>query len=161
MIARAIALAAALFASGAAALDEPRWPPPQAVQERMRELQQVIGARDSTPAERDAARRELAKALRSPSAKAAPSEGSAPARAAIQPYPSIPAPQLKLPTRPVDPSGVARLEVVPPSHAIVNPGTGSVVAPVGNTVIDLRTGSVLQETPSGYVDPRNGRLIPK
>jgi hypothetical protein len=127
----------------------------------MRELQQVIGARDSTPGERDAARRELGKLPRSSSAKVAPPEGKAPARAAIQPFPSIPAPRLGAPPKPVDSSDVAKVEVVPPSRAIVNPSTGSIVAPIGNTVIDLKTGSVLQETPSGYVDPRTGRLIAK
>jgi hypothetical protein len=127
----------------------------------MRELHEAIGARESTPEAREAARRELAKLLgaKSPSS-AAGGPGRAP-RAAIQPHPAIPSARLELPRPRVDPSGVAKLEVVPPSHAIVNPSTGTVVAPLGSTVIDLRSGTVLEETPSGYVDPRTGRLIPK
>jgi hypothetical protein len=127
-------------------------------------LREILMSRDSTPAQRGAARAELAKMISSPAAKnpAAPGEGK-PARAAIQPYPSIPSVQLKSPqpVRPVDPADVAKVEVVAPSRAIVNPTTGSVIAPTGHSMIDLRTGSVLQETPSGYIDPRNGRLIPK
>lgn len=124
----------------------------------MQELREVLIARDSTPAQRDAARRELAKLLSGPAAKAP--AAPMPPRAAIQPFPSVASPRLKAPAPPVDPAGVARLEVVPPARAIVNPATGGVVAPIGNTVIDLKSGSVLQETPSGYVDPR-GRLIPR
>ena len=130
----------------------------------MQQLREVLMSRDSTPAQRDAARAELARMISSPAAKnpSAPGEGK-PARAAIQPFPSIPSVELKVPrpAHPVDPADVAKVEVVSPSRAIVNPTTGSVIAPTGHTMIDPRTGSVLQETPSGYIDPRTGRLIPK
>ena len=125
----------------------------------MRELQAEISSRQATPEQREAARRELGRLLRSPGA--APPAKS-PARAAIQPFPSVPAASIALPASPrVDPGDVARLEVVGPSRAIVNPATGTVIAPVGSTVIDLRSGRVLQETPSGYLDPVTGRLIPR
>ena len=133
----------------------------------MRELQETLSARDATPEQREAARRELARLLMRPGA-ASPSalgerlgEGR-PARAAIQPYPSIAAPLVPSPPAArVDPDDVARLEVTGPSRAIVNPRTGSVVAPIGSTVIDQRSGAVLVETPSGFMDPRTGQLIPK
>ena len=132
----------------------------------MRELQQAISARDATPEQREAARRELARMLMGPAATApAPgdSRGDArPARAAIQPFPSIPSAAIPSPPAArVDPDDVARLEVTGPSRAIVNPRTGSIVAPIGTTVIDQRSGAMLVETPSGYMDPRTGQLIPK
>jgi hypothetical protein len=125
----------------------------------MRELQAEISSKEATPEQREAARRELGRLLKSP--------GSAPpvkppARAAIQPFPSVPAAAVPLPPAPrTDPGDVAKLEVVTPSRAIVNPATGTVIAPVGSTVIDLRSGRVLQETPSGYMDPLTGRLVPR
>ena len=123
----------------------------------MRELQAEISSRQATPEQREAARRELGRLLKSPGA-AAPAKS--PPRAAIQPFPSIAAPTV--PTAPrVDPDDVAKVEVVGPSRAIVNPATGSVVAPLGSTVVDTRTGRVLTETPSGYLDPVTGRLIPR
>ena len=125
----------------------------------MRELQAEISAKDSTPAQREAARRELGQLLKAPGT-AAPQK-SAP-RAAIQPFPSIAAPGLPLPAPSrVDPDDVAKLEVIVPRRAIVNPATGSVVAPLGSTMIDSRTGRVFIETPSGYMDPVTGRLIPR
>ena len=152
-------VAGLLLAFGAAALDAPQWPPPEAEVRRMRELQAEISSKEATPGRREAARQELGKLLKAPGAAPPP---RSPARAAVQPQPSIPAPNLAMPVAPrVDPDDVARLEVVGPSRAIVNPATGTLVAPVGSTVIDLRSGTVLVETPSGYVDPRNGRLIPK
>lgn len=156
----ALLAAGLLLAFGAAALEAPQWPPPEAEAARMRELQAEMSARESTPAQREAARRELAKLLKAPGApreSAPPSK--LPPRAAIEPFPPIAAPALK-PAAPVDPSGVARLEVVGPSRAIVNPQTGTVVVPLGSAAIDLRSGTWLQETPSGYIDPQ-GRLIPK
>ena len=87
---------------------------------------------------------------------------SARPRAAIQPFPSIAAPAVPAAKAPrVDPDDVARLEVVSPSRAIVNPATGAPLMPLGSTVVDTRTGRVLTETPSGYMDPVTGRLIPK
>lgn len=132
----------------------------------MRELQVALSARDATPGQREAARRELARMLMGPAAPA-PASGDSrgearPPRAAIQPFPAIPATAVPSPPAArVDPGDVARLEVTGPSRAIVNPRTGSVVAPIGSTVIDLRSGTVLQETPSGYMDPRTGQLIPR
>jgi len=126
----------------------------------MRELQEALSARDATPEQREAARRELARLLMRPGAASPVAPG--PPRAAIQPSPSIAAPVVPSPPAArVDPDDVARLEVTGPSRAIVNPRTGTVVAPIGSTVIDLRSGTVLVETPSGYMDPRTGQLIPK
>jgi len=133
----------------------------------MRELQETLSARDATPEQREAARRELARLLMRPGAASPSAPGKSrgevrPPRAAIQPLPSIAAPVIPSPPPArVDPDDVARLEVTGPSRAIVNPRTGTVVAPIGSTVIDLRSGTVLVETPSGYMDPRTGQLIPK
>ena len=127
----------------------------------MRELQEALSKKDSTPELREAARRELESLLRAPGAAQSQAPANKlPPRAAIQPFPPIEAPVVKF-GPPVDPSDVARLEVVGPQRAIVNPRTGSTIAPLGSTVIDTRTGRVLQETPSGYLDPRTGQLIPK
>lgn len=126
----------------------------------MRELQAEISSKEATPAQREAARQELGSLLKSPGAALPPAK-SAP-RAAIQPFPSIAAPTVPAPNAPrVDPDDVARLEVVGPSRAIVNPSTGAPVMPLGSTVVDTRTGRVLTETPSGYMDPVTGRLIPR
>jgi hypothetical protein len=126
----------------------------------MRELQAEISSKESTPEQREAARRELGKLLKSPGA--APPPAKSPPRAAVQPLPSIAAPAMpRVAPPPVDPGDVARLDVTGPSRAIVNPRTGTIVAPLGSTVIDTRTGSVLVETPSGYIDPRNGQLVPR
>ena len=126
----------------------------------MRELQAEIHAKDATPEQREAARGELGKLLKSPGA-AAPASKSPP-RAAIQPFPPIASPRLSLPTAPrVDPDDVARLEVVGPSRAIVNPSTGAPLMPLGSTMVDTHTGRILSETPSGYMDPVTGKLIPK
>jgi hypothetical protein len=126
----------------------------------MRELQAEIASKESTPEQREAARRELGSLLKSPGA--APPPAKSPPRAAIQPFPPIAAPAAPLPPAPrVDPGDVARLEVVGPSRTIVNPSTGAPVMTLGSTVVDTRTGRVLTETPSGYVDPVTGQLIPK
>jgi len=128
----------------------------------MSELQAVLSFRDATPEQRAAARRELMRLLRTPSAPDSAPTAKVPPRAAIQPFPSIAAPFVPPPPAArVDPDDVARLEVTGPSRAIVNQRSGSVVAPLGSTVIDLRSGTVLVETPSGYMDPRTGQLIPK
>jgi hypothetical protein len=125
----------------------------------MRVLQATISSKEATPAEREAARRELGQMLKAPGS--APPAKS-PARAAIQPFPSIAAPSVPAPTGPpVDPADVAKLEVVGPSRAIVNPSTGAPIMPLGSTMVDTRTGRILTETPSGYMDPVTGRLIPK
>ena len=125
----------------------------------MRELQAAMASKESTPEQREAARRELGQMLKAPGAAPPP---KAPARAAVQPFPSIASPAIPTPKAPpVDPDDVAKLEVVGPSRAIVNPSTGAPVMPLGSTVVDTRTGRVLTETPSGYMDPVTGRLIPK
>ena len=152
-------MTALLLAFGAAAAEAPQWPPPQAEAARMRELQAEISSKESTPAQREAARRELGKLLKAPGA-AAPAKAAP--RAAIQPFPSIESPSLPLaPPARVDPEDVAKLEVVAPPRAIVNPSTGAPLMPLGSTMVDTRTGRVLTETPSGYIDPVTGRLIPR
>lgn len=126
----------------------------------MRELQAEIHSKEATPEQREAARQELGKLMKSPGAAAPPAKS--PPRAAIQPFPSIASPTVPAPKAPrVDPDDVAKLEVVGPSRAIVNPSTGAPLMPLGSTVVDTRTGRILTETPSGYVDPVTGRLIPK
>jgi hypothetical protein len=126
----------------------------------MRELQAEISAKESTPERREAARRELGSHLKAPGA--APPPAKLPPRAAIQPFPPITSssvPTYSIPT--VDPADVAKLEVVAPPRAIVNPSTGAPVMPLGSTIVDTRTGRVFVETPSGYMDPVTGRLIPR
>ena len=154
---RAAALVAlALGPLAAAALDEPGWPPPPEVLGRMRDLQAKIGDPGSTKEERDAARSELSRLLKAPAAS------DRPARAAIDPFPSVVKPiEERMPPLPAPPT--ARLEVIdPPRRPVINPYTGSVLQPSApGFAIDPRTGGVLHETPSGYVDPRSGRFIPK
>ena len=158
------------FAGVVGAVETTQWPPPQADEARMRELQQAVSKRDSTPEQREAARKELARLLMSPAAGSTPSalgetrtpsalgEGRPPPRAAIHPFPSIPAPATppRVPT-----PGVAELEVVTPPKPAVMPDTGAVAIPSGRFLVDPRTGNVLHETAAGYVDPRTGRLVPK
>jgi hypothetical protein len=148
------ALAAALPALAAT----PQWPPSEAVQARMHELQQVIIARDSTPAQRDAARAELAGLLKSPAGRAngpTPDEKPVhPPRAAIDPHgpilmPAIPA----VPRPPVASSDVARLEVREPPRPILIPVPGAV-----RMAIDPRTGDLMRETPGGFLDPKTGQI---
>ena len=161
----ALALVAWGVASASWAVETTQWPPPAVDEARMRALQQEIVKRDSTPEERDAARKELGRLLMSPAARSSPSplgerrgEGRRPARAAIDPYPSIPVPA---PAPRVPMPGVAELEVVSPPKPIVDPRTGAAASPAPGFAIDPRTGAVLHETPSGYIDPRTGRLVPK
>lgn len=126
----------------------------------MRELQAAIAKRDSTPEQREGARRELARLLMSPAAGRSPSPSAlgelrlgAP-RAAIDPFPSVPPPA---PPPAVPFPGVAELEVVSPPRTIVIPRTGAAVQPSGRFAVDPRTGAVLHETPSGFIDPRTGK----
>lgn len=162
-----LAAAAALagIATLAMALDSPQWPPPDATAARMRELQQVIIARDSTPAQREAAREELSGLLKSPAGQSrgrTPGEKPVrPARAAIDPYPSVVKPVNIAPPPAAPAAGVAQVEVIVPPKPVVNPQTGSVAAPTGRFAIDPRTGNVLHEAGSGYVDPRTGQFIPR
>ena len=148
----------AVLATLAAALDTPQWPPPAGVETRMRELQLIIGSRDATPAQREAARSELASLLKSPAGQARRARDERPARAAIDPFPSIvkPAQNPRLASPPV-----ANLEVVVPPKPAVVPPTGSVPAPSGRFAIDPRSGAVLHEVPGGYVDPRTGQFVPR
>ena len=162
---RACAVALALCIAGGApdalALDEAQWPPPDDMAARMRELQQVIIGRDSTMAQREAARGELAKLLKSPAGQARPTpEGpTLPARAAIQPFPSVVKPAERIAT-PVPPSEVAHVEIVEPPKPIIIPQTGQVARPLGDFAIDNH-GRVLHPIPGGYIDPRTGQVVPK
>jgi hypothetical protein len=163
---RALALAGALLGAGmsAMALEEAQWPPPPNMAQRMRELQHVIIDRDSTMAQREAAREELAGLLKSPAGQSrgrTPDEKPArPARAAIDPFPSVVKPAERVPAPP-PPSGVARVEIVEPPRPIVIPQTGSVAIPHNDFAIDPRTGNVLHGIPGGYIDPRTGQVVPR
>ncbi len=158
---RAAPLAALVLAAAtsARAADTAAWPPPQDVQARMQELHAAIRDPDSTLAQREAARAELARLLRSPAAPPAETAKPLPPRAAIDPYPSVVKP---LPPLPPPAPGVAHLEVAaPPRPPVVNPRTGAPVLPSGRFAIDPTTGAVLHEVPGGYVDPRTGQFIPR
>jgi hypothetical protein len=158
---RAALLAALVLAAAPSALpaDTTSWPPPKDVQARMQELHAAIRDPNSTPAQREAARAELARLLKSPAAPPAGTAKALPPRAAIEPYPSVVRPLAPLP--PPAP-GVAHLEVAPPPKPpAVNPQTGSPMVPSGKLAIDPTTGAVLHEVPGGYVDPRTGQFIPR
>jgi len=138
-----------------------QWPPPAGVEARMRELQGVIGGRETSAAQREAAREELSGLLKSPQARG-PSRDEKPvrpARAAIDPLPSMLKPaDGALPAAPP----VARLDVVaPPPKMLVIPSTGAVTSPSGRFAVDPRTGALLHEIPGGYVDPRTGQVVPR
>jgi hypothetical protein len=156
-------VALALGPLAAAALDDTGWPPPPEVLGRMRDLQAKIADPNSTREERDAARSELSRLLKSPSASDKPKDTPRPARAAIDPFPSVVKPiEDRMPKLPAPPT--ARLEVIPDPRRtpVVNPSTGGVIHPTAPGVaVDPRTGNLLHETPSGYVDPRSGRFTPK
>jgi hypothetical protein len=147
----------------AGAVETTQWPPQGDVATRMRELQQVIGNAQSTSAQREAAREELASLLKSPAGQA---RGRTPdekpvrntPRAAIEPTGAIVKPAVN-PSVPVP--GVATVDVVIPPKITVAPVTGSAVAPSGRAAIDPRTGHVLHDAGNGYVDPRTGRFTPK
>ncbi len=165
-IAARLAFAAVASASALAfALDGVEWPPPPGVEARMHELQQVIGSPESTAGQREAAREELSGLLKSPAGQLrgrTPDEKpTRPARAAIDPFPSIVKPSvMTLPP----PGGVAHVEVVEPPRPIAMPKTGTMLVPadpLGRFAIDPRTGSVLHEIPGGYINPRTGQVIPR
>lgn len=158
-----IAAAFAFTSAGAFAVEDTRWPPPKEVIERMNALEAVIRDPQSTLPQREAAREELAGLLKSPAGRAMgpPREPKLPARAAIQPYPSVVEPLAPLEKSVPPPSGIAHLDVVePPKAPVVNPLTGSIARPSGNFAIDPATGNVLHGVPGGYVDPRTGQFIP-
>lgn len=157
---RAVLASLALTASIAAAVETAQWPPPSGVEARMRELQAVIGSRDATGAQREAARTELSNLLKSPAGQARSSRDERPVRprAAIEPLPPMVKPaEGALPA----PPGVARMEVIVPPKSVVIPGTGSVATPSSRFAIDPRTGAVLHEIPGGYIDPRTGQVTPR
>ncbi|MEO5692781.1 MAG: hypothetical protein ABIQ72_06625 [Usitatibacter sp.] len=146
----------------ALALDTPQWPPAESVETRMRELQLVIGARESTPGQRETAREELAGLLKSPAGRlreAMPGE-KRPARAAIEPSPAIVVP-VNIAPAPPPPGGVAHIEVTSPPRPVIIPHSGVAVAPTGKFAIDPRTGHILHEAGSGYIDPRTGQFVPR
>lgn len=163
---RLLACLAAVCITPTAALESAQWPPPGPVEARMRELQLLIIAPDSTAGRREAAREELSGLLKSPAGQArgrTPDEKPVrPAHAPIDPYPSVVAPLAPMPSlSPVAASEVARVEVTVPSRPLVNPRTGSISAPANRFAIDPRTGQVLHETGVGFVDPRTGQLTPR
>jgi hypothetical protein len=155
----ALLLAAAPLA--VLAVDPADWPPVPAVQKRMTELQAVIHDPGASTAEREAARNELRRLLKT---RADPHPGPLPGenvpRAAIEPFPSVvkPAvsPVVKVPAPPM-----ARIDVVvPPKPLIIqNNATPAITSP--GVAIDPRTGQILHETPNGYVNPRTGEFIPR
>ena len=161
----AAALALAWIAMPAMALETAEWPPPEDVASRMKALQETLRDAKATPAQREAAREELAGLLKSPAGQArgrtADEKPTRPARAAIDPYPSVvrptPAPAPAAPP----PEGVAKLEVVDPPKPLVDPRTGTVLPRAGDFAIDPRTGAVLHATPGGFVDPKTGQFIPR
>jgi hypothetical protein len=159
------AAALAAVATRASAVDTVQWPPPAPVENRMRELQQVIGSPESTAPQREAAREELAGLLKSPAGqlrgRTADEKPERPARAAIDPFPSIVKPN----ATPLPPTGgVAHVEVIEAPRSVIVPKSGAVLtpsAPSGRFAIDPRTGSVLQQIPGGYIDPRTGLVTPR
>ncbi len=163
MIARLAAAAIAFAATLAAAIDSAQWPPPSGVQTRMRELQAVLGSRESTPAQREAARAELSRLLKSPAGQArgrTPDEKpTRPARAAIDPFPGVVKPAQSLPIGPAPP--IAHVDIVTPPRPLVIPRSGAVAQPSNGFAVDPRTGAVLHEIPGGYIDPRTGQITPR
>ena len=164
MFARASFVVLALAAPPALAVETTLWPPPPEAEARMRELQQAITARESTMAQRESAREELANLLKSPAGQ---SKGRTPdekpvraARAAIEPYPSVVAP-VNIAPAPPPPGGVAKIEVVVPPKPIVIPQSGAAVTPSGRFAVDPRTGNILHESGGAFVDPRTGQLVPR
>jgi hypothetical protein len=156
------ALCLALAATAARAADTAQWPPPTPVRERMHELQLLIDSREATPAQREAARKELSGLLKSPAGQArgpTPDEKPVrPAHAPLDPLPPIVKPLPRAPANPAAP--VAHVDVVAPPKPLVLP-SGSVAAPSGHFAVDPRTGAVLHEIPGGYVDPRTGQVTPR
>lgn len=159
------ALAAIIVATAAQpvlAAEPVDWPPPPAVQARMKELQQAIANPASSPEQRDAARRELTRLLKSRAARdeVGKEEAKRPPRAAIEPFPRIVRPA-EAPTVHVPAPPVAQVDVTVPPKPVVIPSTGSVAVPAPNVAIDPRTGSVLQQVPNGYIDPKTGQFVPR
>ncbi len=162
---RAALLAAALCALPAMAQDAPAWPPSPQTLERMRSLQEVIRGSEATGAQREAAREELSGLLKSPAGQARgrtmDERPTRPARAAIEPVPTYVRPTEITTVRPPPAEGVAQLEVIAPPRPVINPQTGSVLAPTQRFAVDPRTGGVLHEIPGGFIDPRTGQVLPR
>ena len=159
---RAALVLLALAAGIAVAAQTPQWPPPAGVEARMKELQAIIGSKESTPAQREAARKELSGLLRSPAGQARgptrDEKPARPARAAIEPLPSMVKPlDGKLPSGPP----LAHVEVLSPPKMLVIPSTGATTTPSAGFAVNPRTGAILHEIPGGYVDPRTGQVIPR
>jgi hypothetical protein len=153
-------LLAALAAAPAVALETAQWPPPPETVARMRELQHTIIDPASTPQQRDTARQELSGLLRSPAGQSRADEKPArPARAAIDPFPSVVDPYERV-SPPPPPEGVARIEVIEPPRSLIIPQTGQPATPSGGFAIDSH-GTVLHPVPGGYIDPRSGRVVTK
>ncbi len=148
------AFLAALDPLSGHAQDAPAWPPSAEARSRIAELQAVMSARDSTPAQREAAREALARLLRHPDA-AEPEELPA-VRAAIAPFPPIPAPAPALQARTA--TLVAAPRAIPPLSL---PIFGLALPPAGRVVIDPATGALFRDTGLGFIDPATGRRIPK
>ena len=159
-------LAGLATATSAFALEDAQWPPPPETAQRMRELQRAIIDPSSTTQQRDAARRELSGLLKSPAGNGRPTpQEKRPARAAIDPLPSVVKPWERVPAPPVLPAppaeGVARVEVIEPPKPVIVPQTGRLAAPAGGVLIDSQ-GNVLHPIPgAGYVDPRTGQFVPR
>ena len=157
-----LAAFASCIALAAGAAQPPQWPPSDEAAARMRELQATLHDPAATAAQREAAREELSKLLKSPAGqergRASGEKPVRPPRAAIEPFGAIVKPA---PNPAISVPGVAHTDVVIPPKPVVVPQTGAVVAPSANVAIDPRTGRVLHETPYGYVDPRTGQFIPR
>ena len=164
---RSILVACAAAAAIAQAADAPTWPPSPEVLARMRELQAVIANPATSKSDREKARAEIGNLMKSPAGqdRKTPEEAKKPARAAIDPYPSV--------VKPAPP--VARIEVVQPPPATRPADTAprpapdsiyprkpppGVVAPSPDLAVNPRNGHLLQEIPGGWVDPRTGQFIP-
>lgn len=160
---RLAAAGAILAAAPALAVETTQWPPPEEVGSRMRELQQVIIARDSTLPQREAAREELSGLLKSPAGQARGRTAGEKrvARAAIEPYLPVVAPVNIAPPAPPPSGGVARMEVIEPPKSLLIPRSGAATTPSGRFAVDPRTGNVLHETLGGYIDARTGQFIPR
>jgi hypothetical protein len=154
-------IAVALAVLPALALEKAQWPPPPETQQRMRELQQAIIDPASTMQQRNAARQELSGLLRSPAGQPRADEKPArPARAAIDPFPSVVKPYERV-TPPTPPEGVARVEVIEPPKPVIIPQTGGVALPNASGFAIDTHGNVLHPAPGGWVDPRSGRFVPR
>ena len=154
---RLLALIASSIAVAGFAAENVQWPPPDEVATRMRELQGTISSPDASAAEREAARAELTRLLRSPGATGRVPH-TAP-RAAIDPVGPLVRP---MPNPKAVAPDVATMEViVPPKMPMITPGTNRAVIPSTGAAVDPRTGHILHETPNGYIDPRTGQFTPK